>query len=80
MTSITYTTSNENRRPELVFEYNRTFFQKLFSKPATIERYELFQGRWFNKDTKNRVELSTNQRFDRIVTEIQYANSFNETN
>jgi hypothetical protein len=64
--SVTHCTSNEARLREVVLEYQQTFWQWLFRRPATVETW-VGGTIWYNKITGERANMSKSIEVDGAV-------------
>jgi hypothetical protein len=76
--SVEHCTCNENGTEQITIYYEKTFWQSLFNKPATIKIYVYVNGDWVNKKTRKRVtqkewflleQVETSLRYDKIDTQ-----------
>lgn len=73
-TSVEWHTGVDGQVKEIAVEYERTFWQWLFKKPATERRWRLFpDGDWWGRITENTMYLVTEKReFEEISEAMTY--------
>lgn len=61
--SVMHATANENGQEEITIEFEKTFLQWLFKRPATVKTYVVIGGFWHNKDTGKIVKYGKEYKF-----------------
>ena len=64
--SVMYASRNEDGLQECEVEYHRTFWQRLFRRPATVKTWVFDSGVWFEKSTMEPVVDSNDLMFLQI--------------
>lgn len=70
--SVEHCASNERGTEQITIVWERTFWQTLFGKPATIKIFVYINGDWVNKETRKRATQAEWFLLESLETEIRY--------
>ncbi len=72
ITSVEHCTCNENGTEQITIFYDKTIWQYLFRKPATVRVYVYIDGDWVHKSTRKRVTQQEWFLLEQIESRLRY--------